>query len=862
MLRATCHLILCRCNQSKFAANAGQRHFSSILLHFVIVSFGFGGALLPAASAKAAATPEPAPRLVGEKSSQFSVDPARLSLTGPNRRYSLLVSGPMTGGRIVDLTRAANYRSKNLAVVEIGPDGVTQGVGDGETEIEVTVGNETRTVPVCITGSHSPRSLHFENDILPILSRFGCNSSGCHGKAEGQSGFKLSIFGFDPPADRLALLEEGRGRRIFPAAPDESLILKKASASVPHGGGLRIQKASPEYRLLRDWIAAGAPEGDLAAPRIASIAVMPRERQMLAREAQQLRVVARYTDGHEVDVTNHAKFQSNRDELVQVDSFGLVTAGDHPGEAAVMAAYMGAVDIFRAVVPVDVSPSRRQPAHGDKPPQHNFIDRLVDAKLVRLNIVPSPLCSDEEFLRRAFLDVIGTLPTPKEIRSFLADRHPGRRARVVKSLLRRPEYAEYWSLRWSDLLRVDRRTLGFKQTYDYYSWIRDSFAENKPYDQFVRELVCAEGSLTETPATLLYKTDTDSGKIASTISQVFLGVRIACAQCHHHPYDRWSQTDYCGMQAFFTQVAFKPTARGELLVPLATTPTRHPRTGEEVFAHALGTPNPRQSPSGDRRAILADWMTSQDNPWLANCLVNRVWAHFLGRGIVEPVDDFRLTNPPSNPELLDTLAAGFVEHHYDLHWLIETITASRTYQLSSEPNETNERDDQNYSRALLRRLDAEVLLDAICQTTGVGEKFRGIPRGGRAIDLWDNESPHYFLKLFGRPVRVTACECERSVDPSVSQVLHVLNSPNIHAKLSDAGGRIAQLVERFPDNAALASEIYLTFYGRRPSADERRAAVEYLKTGDEVKAHTTDRRKAAEDLAWSLMNTVEFLFNH
>ncbi len=860
MLRATCHLFLCLRKQSSSVANAGPRRFSLLFALLAIVYLVFNGAALRAAAAKANA--HRAGRLGGGSGSRFSIDPVRLSLTGPSCRYSLLVSGPGTDGRTVDLTRAAVYRSKNLSVVEIGPDGVTQSVGDGETEIEVTVGNETRTLAVCVAHSHAPRSLHFENDILPILSRFGCNSSGCHGKAEGQNGFKLSIFGFDPPADRLALLEEGRGRRIFPAAPEESLILKKASASVPHGGGLRIQKASPEYRLLRDWIAAGAPEGDLAAPRISSIAVMPRERQMRTHEAQQLRVAARYTDGHEVDVTNHAKFQSNRDELVQVNNFGLVTAGDHPGEAAVMAAYMGAVDVFRALVPVDVPRSKRQPAHGENLPQHNFIDRMVDVKLDRLNIVPSPLCTDDEFLRRVFLDVIGTLPTPNEIRGFLADKHPERRARVVESLLHRPEYAEYWALRWSDLLRVDRRTLGFKQTYDYYSWIRDSFAENKPYDQFVRELVCAEGSLTETPATLFYKTDTDSGKLASTISQVFLGVRIACAQCHHHPYDRWSQTDYCGMQAFFTQVAFKPTARGELLVPMATTPTRHPRTGEEVFAHALGTPNPKQSLSGDRRAILADWMTSRDNSWLARCLVNRMWAHFLGRGIVEPVDDFRLTNPPSNPELLDALAAGFVQHHQDLHWLIETITASRTYRLSSEPNATNERDDQNYSRALLRRLDAEVLLDAICQTTGVGEKFRGIPRGGRAIDLWDNESPHYFLKLFGRPVRVTACECERSIDPSVSQVLHVLNSPNIHAKLSDAGGRIAHLVEHFHDDAALVSEIYLTFYGRRPSDDERRAAVEYLKTGDDTKTHATDRRKAAEDLAWSLMNTVEFLFNH
>jgi hypothetical protein len=860
MLRATCLLSFLRPAPGTLATEDARQRRPAAAFFALFLAFwlGLAGSSLHAAAAKASGRRSPGP--IPVVFSNVSVDPGRLSLFGPNCRYSLLVSGLAADGRLIDLTRAAGYRSQNPTIAEIGPDGVAQSVADGQTEIEVTVGNQTRTVPVRVVGSHEPRSLHFENDILPILSRYGCNSSGCHGKAEGQNGFKLSIFGFDPPADRLALLEEGRGRRIFPAAPEESLILKKASGRVPHGGGLRIQRASPEYRTLRDWIAAGAPAGDPAAPHVSSIRVMPRERQMRTHEAQQLRVVAHYTDGHEVDVTGHAKFQSNRDELVQVDSFGLVTAGDHPGEAAVMAAYMGAVDVFRALVPVDVPRSKR-PAE-ERLPQYNYLDRLVDAKLERLNIVPSAICTDEEFLRRVSLDVIGTLPTPGEVRSFLADARPDRRQQVVDSLLRRPEYAEYWALKWSDLLRVDRRALGFKQTYDYYSWIRDSFAENKPYDQFVRELIGAEGLLTESPAGFLYKADTDPGKIGSTIAQVFLGVRIACAQCHHHPYDQWSQTDYCGIQAFFTQLAFKPTPRGEMLASLATTPTRHPRTGEEVYAHVLGAPNPTRSPAGDRRKLLAEWMTAADNPWLARCLVNRVWSHFLGRGIVEPVDDFRLTNPPSNPELLNALAASFVEHHYDLHSLIRTITASRTYQLSSEPNATNDRDDQNYSRALFRRLDAEVLLDAICQTTGIGEKFRGIPRGGRAIDLWDNESPHYFLKLFGRPVRVTACECERSAEPSVSQVLHVLNSPNIHAKLSDAGGQIATLANRFADDAVLASEIYLTFYGRYPSTDERRAAVEYLKSSDDTKNHASDRRKAAEDLAWSLMNTVEFLFNH
>jgi hypothetical protein len=823
--------------------------FRSLLPIVTLASAAFAG------SAALAVDPRPVcPPIV-----KLRVDPQRLVLDGPGCRFSLLVSGETSRGEIVDLTRAATYVSRDSGLVEFGPDGVAQSVADGQSQIEVTAAGKTLTVPVQIFGSHLTRSLHFENDILPILSRFGCNSSGCHGKAEGQNGFKLSIFGFDPRADRLALLEEGRGRRIFPPAPDESLMLKKATGSVPHGGGVRIQRASPEYRLLREWIAAGAPEGDAAAPRVASIRVMPRERQLRPHDSQQLRVVARYTDGREVDVTSHARFQSNREELAGVDNFGLVTAGDHPGEAAVMAAYMNEVDVFRAIIPRTASDSDA-PAPPDLPKSQNFIDRLVAARLDRLNVVSSALCTDDEFLRRAYLDVIGTLPTPDEARSYLSDGRADRGQRLIEKLLGRPEYAEYWALKWSDLLRVDRRVLGFKEAYDYYSWIRDSFAENKPYDRFAREIITAEGLLTQAPEGALFKVDRDPGQIASSVSQIFLGVRIACAQCHHHPYDRWTQTDYYGMQASFAQVAFKPTARGELLASLSAASTHNPRTGDEVFAHPLGTPNPKASPAGDRRRLLAAWLTAPDNAWFARCFVNRLWEHFLGCGIVEPVDDFRLTNPPSNPELLDALATDFVQHGYDIKHLIRLITASRTYRLSSEPNATNERDDENYSRALFRRLDAEVLLDAICQTTGTREKFRGIPAGSRAIELWDNESPHYFLKLFGRPVRVTACQCERSSEPSVSQVLHVLNSPSIHAKLASAAGRIARLTDRFPRDPMLVDEIYLTFYSRYPSSNEREAALGYFKDAESKTGE--GRRKAAEDLAWSLMNTVEFLFNH
>ena len=780
-----------------------------------------------------------------------SVDPPAVRLSGPGASYSLLVAGKTAAGRLIDLTHDAHFRSLNSRVADVTPAGVVRAVADGSTAVVVGVAGRTLNVAVTVKGSTAPRRFNFENDLVPLLSRFGCNSSGCHGKAEGQNGFKLSVFGFDPAADYNALVKESRGRRVFPAVPTQSLLLRKVSGQAAHGGGVRIPADTREYETIRAWIAAGMPFGEAGDPTVSSVRVEPRERLLDVRGRQQLRVIARYSDGREVDVTAHARFQSNNDGLAAVSADGQVSAGEAPGEVAVMASFMNHVDTFRAFIP-------RPQTIADYPrlPENNFIDRLVFTRLRRLNLLPSELCDDAEYLRRVHLDVIGTLPSAAEVRRFLADRRPDRRARLVEELLRRPEYADYWALKWADLLRVDRQVLGHKRAYAYYRWMRDSLAGGKPYDRFARELLTAEGPLADVPAAGFYKVVPKPGEAASSLAQVFLGVRIACAQCHHHPFDRWSQTDYQGMLSFFSQVALRPSPRGEALTAEGSPVARHPRTGAAVHAYALGTGMPEQSPPGDRRRALADWMTRPDNPWFARNLVNRYWAHFTGRGLVEPVDDVRATNPPSNPELFDALAKSFVEGKYDLRQLIRTITASRVYQLSSRPNATNERDEQSYSRARLRRVDAEVLLDMVCQTTGVGEKFDGVPPGYRAVQLWDSKVPHYFLKLFGRPARVSACECERTHEPSVAQVLHLLNAPEVHAKLSHASGRVARLVRRLADNRALAEELYLTFYSRFPDASERAVAVGYLEKGK------ADRQKAAEDLAWSLMNSLEFVFNH
>jgi hypothetical protein len=793
----------------------------------------------------------PGPARADQEIVQVTTDPSSIRLSGPNAVYSLLVHGKTADGRLVDLTGAAHFRSSDAKVARVSTAGVIKGLADGSTTILVEAAGRSLTIPVEVKGVAQPRRFNFENDIVSLLSRFGCNSAGCHGKAEGQNGFKLSVFGFDPEADYAALTKEGRGRRVFPAAAENSLLLKKISGRVAHGGGVRIPRASAEYATIRDWIAAGTPFGRASDPRVVKIKVEPAERLLAMRSRQQLRVVARYSDGREADVTHHAKFQSNNDGLATVNETGLVRAADAPGDVAIMASYMNAVDVFRALIP-------RAQRIEDYPklPVNNFIDKLVFAKLRKLNILPSELAGDADFLRRAYLDVIGTLPTAEEARRFLDDKGADKRARLVDALLDRPEFADYWALKWADLLRVDSQALGNKRAYSYYKWIRDSLAANKPLDRFARELVAAEGPLREVGPASFYQVVSNPGDRASTLSQVFLGVRLACAQCHHHPFDRWSQTDYYGMSAYFTSVTVSKSSRGQVLLTTQASPTRHPRTGETILAHPLGGAMPAKPPEGDRRAQLADWLASPDNPWFARNLANRTWAHFLGRGLVEPVDDVRATNPPINPELLDSLAKELIADKFDFKKLIRTITASRVYQLSSKPNATNQRDEQNYSRARFKRIDAEVLLDMVCQTTGIGEKFPGVPGGCRAIQLWDSKTPHYFLKLFGRPTRVSACECERNHEPSVSQVLHLLNSPEIHDKLSHQGGVVAGLVKRLADDDPLVDELYLTFHSRRPTERERSVAVKYLKENRET------RRKAAEDLAWALMNSLEFVFNH
>jgi hypothetical protein len=690
----------------------------------------------------------------------------------------------------------------------------------------------------------------FAHDVLPVLSRFGCNASACHGKAEGQNGFKLSVFGTDPKADREAIATYSRGRRIMPAAPEESLFLRKASGSVPHAGGPRIKRETPAYAIIREWIAEGAPYVLPERSDVTAVRVEPPERVMGFQQTQPLRVVAIFADGSERDVTWLATFQSNNAGLAEVDENGTVSTGTTVGQAAIMARYLGRIAIFQAAVP------RPGPA---VPPTtgegFNILDDLVAANLRKMNLQASDVADDATFLRRVSLDLIGRLPTPDEARRFLAATEPNKRARLVDTLLELPEYADYWALKWADLLRVDRLALGYREAHAYYDWIRESVAGNKPLNAFASELLLAEGPLAEQPAGDFYKVAKKPGEMAAEISQVFLGIRITCAECHQHPYDRWTQRDYHGMRAFFEQISYKKIDGAEALVIQGNPKVQHPRTKEAINAYALGTEMPETSAEGDRRVALAQWMTAPENPWFARNMANRLWAHFLGRGIVEPVDDVRATNPPSNPALLDALTKQLIDYQFDAKSVIRLIVASRTYQLSSKPNATNENDAQNFSRALFRRLPAEALLDAVCDVTEVPEKFTGSPLGTRAVELWDSHQQHYFLKLFGRPARATACECERSAGASISQALHLMNSPNLQDKLAHEGGRMARLAA-LGDDARVVEELYLACFSRPPDAGEKEYALKHLAT------RSSQRRQAIEDLAWSLMNSFEFTFNH
>ncbi|HLN32602.1 MAG TPA: DUF1549 and DUF1553 domain-containing protein [Gemmataceae bacterium] len=658
----------------------------------------------------------------------------------------------------------------------------------------------------------------------------------------------MSVFGFDPEADYQALVMEGRGRRVLASSPENSLLIQKATGRIPHGGGKKIKENTLPYKRLVRWISEGMSLRSGHVYPVVAIEVEPKETILAPRGAQQLRVTALDEKGRQRCVTAEAEYDSNVPTIAGVDRRGNVQGGDIPGEAAILVRYMGQVTVCHVTLP-------RPGVQFPRPSEVNFIDKHVWNKLERLGIPPSDLADDATFLRRVFLDTIGTLPMAAEARAFLASADPNKRAKLIDQLLDRPEYADYWAMRWADLLRVDRDALTAAGAVAMTRWLRRQFDENRPYDEFVRDIVTAKGAVTAEGPAGLFKALDKADLMSRSISQLFLGVRIECAQCHHHPSEKWGRDDYVALAGFFTGVARKAGPGGETIVAGPGQDLQHPRTGKPIPTRALGASPRALADQVDRRRVLADWMTSPDNPFLALAIVNRLWAHYFGRGLIDPIDDLRATNPATNEPLLDDLARHLKEGKYDLKAFVRTVLNSRVYQLGPQTH-ANASDEQNFSHAMPRTLPAEVLLDAISQTTNVPEKFNGWPEGVRAIQLWDNRMPSYFLKLFGRPVRASVCECERSNEPSIAQALHQMNAPEIAAKIHSRRGTARKLADSDKTPTAIIDDLYLGLLARMPTRVDREVMLDlFRETG-------TNRRAAVEDVLWTLLNTKEFVYNH
>jgi hypothetical protein len=773
------------------------------------------------------------------------VEPASIELRGINRSQRILVTAERADGQMIDITHRAALQSRNSDLFRC-EDGCAIGIADGETQLHVSFDGLNTEIPVRVKDVAGFPPVDFANDLQPLFSKLGCNSGGCHGKASGQNGFKLSVFGFDPAADFEALVKEGRGRRLFAAEARSSLLLKKATGSVPHGGGQRVKIGTPDYAVLEAWIQQGTPFEQPGSLTLLRLTVSPRDRVLDTTSQQQLLVTAHYSDGSVRDVTSAAGYASNAPLIAEADRQGLVRTGQVPGEAAITVHYMGQVASVQFQVPRTIESATFVF------PRQNKIDDLVLAKLQKMRLVPADLADDATFLRRLFLDLIGTLPSPDEFREFLSDHRSDKRTIWIDRVLDRSEYADYWALIWSDILLVDRQKLGERGAYELHHWLREQFTRNRPYDQWVTELVTATGnSGTNGPVNLFRAVETPE-ELTRTFSQAFLGVRMECAQCHHHPFEKWSQDDFYGLAGFFNGIERKPIATGRVLVYHAgLRETRIPLSNKIVPTRSLNG-KPFTEFGTDPRREFARWLAAADNPWFARLIGNRLWKHFLGRGLVEPEDDLRSTNPPTNEGLLTLLAEHAIAVKFDLKQIMRFIVSSRTYQLASSTNATNRDDEQNFSHHYVKRLPAEVLLDAIGQVTGELESFPGRPPGTRAIELWDNRLPSYFLEIFGRPDRTSPCECGRSGEPTMSQALHLMNAPEIEAKISSPTGRIVRLLESTSNDDAVVDELCLAAVGRMPRESERTIAQKLFAS--------SNRRQAAEDFLWSLLNSYDFLF--
>ncbi|MBI4601272.1 MAG: DUF1553 domain-containing protein [Planctomycetes bacterium] len=799
---------------------------------------------------------EPAAAAAPALSIENAAGPGYTQLKGSDARRQLVVTARDGTGQPQDVTRKVSFEAAPAGVVHVDPSGLVTPLADGKAKVLAkTPDGLAGEVELSVESFSAPLPVSFPNQVVPIFTKHGCNAGGCHGKSSGQNGFKLSLLGFYPEEDHEYLVKEGRGRRISAAAPEQSLLLQKAMNVVPHGGGLRFEPGSYEHRLLSRWMLQGMPYGTGKEPKVASIEVVPEMRVMGREGEQQISVFARYTDGSIEDVTRMAQYEANDREMAEAGATGLVKTHDLAGEVAVMVRFQGQVGVFRASIPLGAKVE-------SLPPARSFIDELVFKKLQLLGIPPSAPCDDATYLRRATIDIAGRLPAGAEAKAFAEDVDPAKREKLVDRLLASTDHADTFANKWGAILRNKKLNGNYTRgTYAFHDWIRESLHQNKPYDQFVREIIAASGEMGQNPPVAWYRSVKTVEQQVEDTAQLFLGLRIQCARCHHHPFERWSQDDYYGYAAFFSRVKRKnaPGNRADeqrVFHERGAAEARNPKNGQTLKPTGLGSAPLAVPPDQDPRLALADWLADPKNPFFAKSVANRYWKHFFSRGLVEPEDDMRVTNPPSNPELLDALADHFVKSGFNLKGLIREICRSSVYQLSAEPNEHNGRDKQNFSRFYPKRLPAEVLHDALVHATGTPTGFGGLPEGTRAIQLPDTNVQSYMLTVFGKPQGESACECERSQEASLAQSLYLLNSSEIQGKLSNGNGRAARLAQDAarPEEDKVR-ELYLELFSREPAAEDLAVATGHLKKVPEKKA-------AYEDILWALVNTKEFLFNH
>lgn len=785
----------------------------------------------------------------------LEVYPPHVALDHAEDSQRLVAVATRADGMTLDVTELAAWRM----LVEHGEDdaftfelGAVTASANGVARLAAEFAGLAATTDIHSAAENPAPPVSFRHDVIPILTRSGCNAGGCHGASRGKDGFRLSLFGFDPAGDHYRLTKEMVARRLNPSLPAESLLLEKSIATVPHSGGKLFDKESLYYQKLRGWIVAGTPNDVAGAPTVTNLALYPPAAVIgEGEQAQRFVAVAQYSDGATRDVTQLTVFQSNNAVSAAVDDMGLVSSGKR-GEAFVTARFdTHTVGSQVLVLPTDepFEPIEEQPV--------NYIDELVGKKLRTLRVNPSPIAGDEEFLRRVTIDIAGRLPTVEEHTTFLADKNPKKRGSKIDELLAGPEFPKVWAHKWCDLLMVRTvpNRVEYKPMFLYSQWVTQQIAEDRPLDQMVRDLLSASGSSFEDPEVNFYQTESDPKKIAENVAQVFMGIRIQCAQCHNHLFDRWTMDDYYAFTAFFSQISRKTGEdyREAMVFNRGGGETPHPVTKKPLPPKFLGGDTP-DTKGRDRREVLAEWVASPDNPYFSVSVANRVWAHFFGTGVVEPVDDIRISNPPSNPALFDALGERFAATGFNLRSLVRDICNSNAYQRSCEPNASNRSDTRNFARSMPRRIPAESLLDCLSQATASLEKLPGLPLGAKAIEIADGGARNYFLTTFGRSTRESVCACGAVTEPTLSQALHLLNGDASQGKIS-RGKLVADWVKESKSNQEVIDQIYLRCLSRSPSEAERAQLLAVLPTEG-------DRTKPLEDIFWAVLNSREFLFNH